>query len=148
MALLEHRYDPAMGTGEQADIDQDPVRVLRELLGGPMRAGAVKIPARLDPITALLSRFNTFTGRPTFQVDSTHAALLIRALRGRWHYPTVHGVVSRDEPVKDHPWSDLGDSLGYLVGGIAPSRDPSARQPVKKAVEDVNKTLWGPYARY
>jgi hypothetical protein len=125
---MAHRYDPNMETGEQADIDQDPVRVLRELLGGQMAPGAVKIPARLDPVTALLSRFNTFTGRLTLQVDPTHAALLIRALRGRWHYPTVRGVVSREEPVKDHPWSDLGDSFSYLVGGIAPSR-LTARAP-------------------
>jgi hypothetical protein len=121
--LLQHRYDPSMETGENADIDQDPVRVLRELLGGFLRPGAVSWPGRLEPITALLGRFNTFTGRPTLQIDAVDAALLIRALRGRWCFPVVNGVVSRDLPIKNHPWSDLGDGFAYLVGGIAPSRD-------------------------
>lgn len=134
--LLEHRYDPSMATGEQADIDQDPVRVLREMLGGSTQAGAVKIPARLEPITALLGRFNTFTGRPMLQIDPVDAVLLIRALRGRWYFPTVNGVVSRDAPVKNHPWSDLGDSFAYMVGGMAPSRSaieekPKPRPPLK-----------------
>jgi hypothetical protein len=124
--LLQHRYDPSMDTGENADIDQDPIRVLRELLGGFLRPGAVSWPGRLEPITALLTRFNTFTGRPTLQIDPVDAALLIRALRGRACYPVVNGVISRDLPIKNHPWSDLLDSFAYLVGGIAPSRDREA----------------------
>jgi hypothetical protein len=54
---------------------------------------------------------------------------LIRALPGRWHFPTMHGVVSRDLPIKNHPWSDIGDGFAYLVGGLAPSREP--REPSK-----------------
>jgi hypothetical protein len=107
--LLQHRYDPSMDTGENADIDQDPVRVLRELLGGFLRPGAVSWPGRLEPITALLTRFNTFAGRPTLQID-----------------PVVNGVVSRDLPIKNHPWSDALDGFAYLVGGLAPSRDREA----------------------
>lgn len=125
--LMAHRYDPSMETGEDADIDADPVRVLRELLGGRMQAGPVSWPGRLEPVTALLGRFNPVTGRPTLQIDSVDGAPLIRALRGRWHFPTVNGQVSRDLPVKDHPWSDLGDSFAYLVAGIAPARDRSQR---------------------
>lgn len=119
---LAHRYDPSMDTGEQADIDQDPVRVLRELLGGPVKAGAVSWPGRIEPVLRLLRDFNPTTGRPTLQIDPHDGYPLIQALRGRWHFPTVHGVVSRDLPVKNHPWSDLGDSFCYLVGGIRPSR--------------------------
>ncbi len=37
-----------------------------------------------------------------------------------WHYPTVHGQVSRELPMKNHPWSDLGDAFAYMVGGITP----------------------------
>jgi hypothetical protein len=124
--LLQHCHDPSMSTGENADIDQDPIRVLRELLGGFLRPGAVSWPGRLEPITALLGRFNTFTGRPTLQIDPVDAALLVRALRGRWCFPVVNGTVSRDLPIKNHPWSDLGDGFAYLVGGIAPSRDREA----------------------
>jgi hypothetical protein len=121
--LLNHRVDPAMQTGEQGDIDQDPCRVIREMLGGSIRPGAIAWPARLEPGTALLHRFNVHTGRPALQIDREGGALLIRALRGRWYFPTVHGQVSRDLPVKSHPWSDLGDSWLYLVGGMAPSRE-------------------------
>jgi hypothetical protein len=127
--LLRHWVDPSMATGEQGDIDQDPVQVIRKLLGGSVREGAVKWTARLEPGAALLERFNVHTGRPTLQIDPVGGLLLIRALRGRWYFPTVHGQVSRDLPVKNHPWSDVGDSFLYLIGGLAPSRGPSKPYP-------------------
>ena len=110
--------------------------VLRELVGGLALPGAVSWAARLEPVTALFNRFNTHTGRPTLQIDPVEGVPLIRALRGRWHFPTVNGAVSRDLPVKNHPWSDLGASLAYMVGGMAPSRaevdtKPKPRPPRK-----------------
>jgi hypothetical protein len=124
-SLLRHYYDPNMATGEQADIDQDPVRVLYELLGGPMSPGAVDWTPRIEPVTTLLGMFNGHTGRPTLQIDPIDGAPLIRALRGAWYYPTVNGKVSRDLPKKpNHPHEDAGDAFCYFVGGIAPSRAP------------------------
>ena len=42
-------------------------------------------------------------------------------LNGRCHYPTVNGHVSRELPVKNHPWSDLMDAFCYFVGGVTPA---------------------------
>jgi len=59
---------------------------------------------------------------------------LIEACAGRWHFPRDrHGEVSRDLPEKDHPWSDLGDSLCYVVGGAKPWRGPRPRVGPHKA---------------
>jgi hypothetical protein len=125
-SLLQHYVDPSMATGEQADIDQDPARVIRELLGGPLREGPVARSPRLEPVTRLLGDFNGHTGRPTLQIDPVDGAPLIRALRGAWYYPTVNGKVGRDLPKKpNHPHEDAGDSFCYFVGGIAPSREPA-----------------------
>jgi hypothetical protein len=137
--LMQHRVDPSMETGEQADIDQDPVRVIRELLGGSVLAGAVSWTARLEPGSALLERFNVSTGRPTLQIDREYGQPLVRAMNGLWYFPVIHGHVSRDLPVKNHPWSDLGDAFLYAVGGMAPSRKPSKPYPsrAKSATADV-----------
>jgi hypothetical protein len=133
-SLLRHYYDPSMATGEQADIDADPVRVIRSMLGGPMHEGAVSWPGRIEPVTALLGQFNSYTGRPTLQIDAIEGALLIRALRGRWYYPMVNGKVSRDLPKKpNHPFEDAGDSFCYFVGGIAPTRAPRRNGPPGKS---------------
>lgn len=122
-SLMRHFYDPSMATGEQADIDQDPVRVLRELLGGAYYPGAIDWPARIEPVSALFALFNGHTGRPVLQIDPEDGKPLIRALRGRWHFPTINGRISRDLPKKpNHPHEDLGDGFCYFVGGIAPSR--------------------------
>jgi hypothetical protein len=120
--LLRHFYDPSMDTADQSDLDANPVRVIREVLGGSTRPGAVAWPARRDPMLAVLNRLNPATGRPVLQLDPVEAALLDRALSGRFHYPVVRGQVSRDLPDKTHPWSDIGDAFCYFIGGIAPGR--------------------------
>ncbi len=118
--LLVHYYDPAMDTPEQANIEQSPVRVLREVLGGATYPGAVSWPGRRDPTLALFNRLNPRTGRAVLQLDSEGCRLLVKALSGRWHYPMVQGRVSREVPAKTHPWSDLGDAFAYFVGGVVP----------------------------
>jgi len=119
-SMLIHYYDSAMDTPDQSNVESSPVSVLREVLGGATYPGAISWPGRRDPLLALLSRLNPSLGRPRLQLDAGGCRLLISALNGRWHYRTVNGVVSRDLPVKDHPASDLGDALCYLVGGIVP----------------------------
>jgi len=128
-SLMRHWYDPSMETGEQADIDQDPIRVFRELLGGVYLPGAVDWHGRLEPMMALLAMFNGATGRPVLQIDPVEGLGLIRALRGRAHYPTVNGRISRDLQKKpNHPWEDLLDAALYWAGGISPTARPRSPQ--------------------
>jgi hypothetical protein len=142
-SLLRHFVDPNMFTEEQADIDQDPTRVLYELLGGPIQPGAVDWTPRIEPVTALLAQFNGYTGRPTLQIDALAGAPLIRACRGAAYYPMVNGKVSRDLMKKpNHPHEDCIDSFCYFVGGIAPSREPSKPLP-KYATSATAGNLYG-----
>ncbi len=118
-------YDPSMDVKDQSDVEQSPVRVLREVLGGATYPGAVKWPSRRDPLLSLLTRLNPGTGKPVLQICPEGCQPLISALSGRWHYPLVNGQLSRELPEKNHPWSDLGDALCYAVAGLAPGHAES-----------------------
>ena len=128
---LLHRYDPSMATGEQADIDQDAVRVLREFVGGRFQPGPVDWQGRLGPLLASLNTMHD--GRPALRIDARECRGLIAALNGGWHYPTdAAGRVTRDLPKKpNHPHEDYGDALCYLLGGMAPSKPVRARAALK-----------------
>jgi hypothetical protein len=130
MSALTHYYDQAMETPDESSVESSPLRVLREVLGGATLPGPVSWPGRRDPLLMLLARLNPTTGRAVLQVCPEECRLLISALAGRWHYPNVNGRTSRELPAKDHPWSDLGDSLCYaLAGGLAPGR-PKRHRPI------------------
>ena len=120
-AECEHWIDASLATPSQHDIGASGEREIRRALGDPVRDGAVQWQARLDPLLAILGQLIE-GGRPALVVSPTCAAL-IEACEGRWHYPRDrNGQVSRDLPDKDHPWSDLGDALCYVVGGAKPWR--------------------------
>jgi hypothetical protein len=121
---VQVRYDPAIDTDEEADIESNPLRVMRALLPGVYHPGPVSWDGRKDPLLALLA-----SRTPRLLVDGSKARGLIKALNGAWYYPTVNGRVSRDLPRKpNHPHEDYGDSLCYLVAGMAPTR-PERRDP-------------------
>ncbi len=128
-SLLVHHYDSAMHAPDESNLESSPLRVLREVLGGATYPGAVSWPGRRDPLLMLLNRLNPLTGRPVLQLCPEGCKLLISALSGRWHYATVNGQVSRELPLKNHPWSDLGDAFAYLVGPFARSRDADEDRP-------------------
>ncbi len=120
--FLRHVVDPSMQTPDETDIDRSPARMIAHLLGGAVSEGATDWAARVEPLhNALDPSRNLFEISP---VPETEALRL--ALGGRWHFPKdlVTGQIRRDLPVKDHPWSDLGDTACYLVGFLAPSRAP------------------------
>lgn len=114
--------DPSLDVPDQSNLEATPVRVMRDVLGAAVHLGPVDWPSRRDPLLALLGKVNPLTGRPALQLDPEDALLLDRSLSGRWHYPLVRGQVSREGPVKNHPWSDLADSLTYLAAGVAPTK--------------------------
>jgi hypothetical protein len=129
---IRHWVDPNMDTGEQADIDQSPVTVIRRLVGGAIRDGAVSWPGRRDPVLAVLSRL-TPAGAALQINPGVDTEILRRALAGRWFYPKrANGEVVRDLPEKNHPWSDAGDSLAYLVAGLAPARTRDEGGPLRQ----------------
>src|SRR5262249_48792567 len=102
---------------------------------------------RRDPLLTLLMRRNIRTGRPAFQISSEGCELLISALRSRWYYPTIDGVTSRELPLKNHPWSDLGDGLCYLVGGAAPPAPPwDTAHAVKVETRFDPREMFSPHA--
>ena len=131
-AELEHHIDPSMATPAQSDLGTSPEKVIRQRLGGRLRDGEVKIQARLDPLLAILGQLTG--GRPALVISPTCRGL-IEACAARWHYERDRsGHVQRDTPVKDHPASDYGDCLCYVVGGAKPwrrdaSRDRQQRKP-------------------
>jgi hypothetical protein len=123
---------------DQSNLEASPTRVIRQVLGAAVHLGPVAWPARRDPLLALLGKLDPLTGTAALQLDPEEATLLDRALSGRWHYPLVHGQVSREGPVKNHPWSDIADSASYIVAGVAPHRaSRDARQaPPRPAKRD------------
>lgn len=115
--------DPSLDVPDQSNLEAVPTRVIRTVLGAVVYLGPVDWPARRDPLLALLGKLNPVTGRPVVQLDPEDSLLLDRAFSGRWHYPLVRGQVSREAPVKNHPWSDLADSATYIIAGAAPRRE-------------------------
>jgi hypothetical protein len=134
------RYEPkdfrcrrpdGAGGWDQSNLEANPVRVIRDVLGVQPRHGPIDWPSRRDPLLAMLAKNNPHTGRAALQLDPEDAIPADRALSGRWHYPLVRGQVSREAPVKNHPWSDIADSLTYLIAGVAPTRLLTRREKPK-----------------
>lgn len=117
--LIKGVYDPAM-PDDESDSDRNPVKVLKELLGGYWEPGPVTWEARKGAmITALNSRVdNKFHA---LQIDRTCKGL-IQSLSTRWHYPQNRlGEIGKDLPAKpNHPWEDYGDAFCYWVCSAVP----------------------------
>jgi hypothetical protein len=145
-AQLVHFCDPSMFTPSQADIGRTPAAILRRELAGPVRQGPSQWPPRRDAVLGVLG--SLINGQPGFVIDpGPDTELLRQALAGRWHYPRDRaGLVLRELPEKDHPWSDLGDALAYAVVGARPWRRSQERgRPVyqAKGAGSVNPVHWG-----
>lgn len=98
---------------EQANSEVTAVAEITANLPGAYRPGPVPWPARRDALRNLHNKRGTYGSQVL--LDKVAAAPLILALRGKWHYKRLPGgEVLRDLPVKDHPWSDLGDA--YAAG--------------------------------
>ena len=122
--VLYHVVDPAGFAASQEDSSKSPAGTLRRLMGGTVRRGPVRWPERRDPLLKLLTR--SVSGVPVLQISPVEDnELLRRALNGMWRYATsVSGELRGAEmPIKDHPWSDLANSLTYLVAEMFPVRE-------------------------
>jgi len=132
--MIRGCYDVSGETGEQTDIDQNPIGTLESLLPGLWAPGPVKWEARRH---ALLSVFNKHAspGVVALQLCPIGARPLIKALSGRWYYAQGRdGRVSRDVPKKpNHPWDDLGDSFIYFLDQVLQTADPIQEVKIESA---------------
>lgn len=76
----------------------------------PARTNAV--PARIAAVDQFLTR--TVDGKPAFLLDKEGCSPLISALRGRYRYKVNTKGDIDEKPEKNHPWSDVADSLQYF----------------------------------
>lgn len=114
---LHHIGDSTGRTPDPTSIHQSPVRLILKELGGTWRAGPIKLPERIEPLRAALTRL--IGGRGLIQVDRHRAAEVWQALRGGWHFPVSRTGVTAGEPKKNihsHP----GDAVSYGVSVLFP----------------------------
>lgn len=112
-----HIGDPAGNIREQSNSEQRATKVIRDQLGGGWQNGPKDIPARVNPLNAVLSRAVNGTGM--VQVDKSRAQHVWHALRGGWHYALLAGGVVGAKPIKNkhsHP----GDAMGYGAAKLFP----------------------------
>jgi hypothetical protein len=126
-------YDIAGQTGEQSDIERDPISELEKQLPGLWFPGPIDWESRKHVLISAMNH-HIAAGKPSLQIDPQDGAALIKALSGRWHYAVDRqGHVSRDLPKKpNHPWEDLGDSFIYWLWGLT-----SETQPPSMRVESI-----------
>lgn len=110
--------DPA-GEGKD-EIYETKVSDYFRAAGFPVRAAPTQDPAtRIDAVNAPCARL--IDGKPGLMVNTERCPMLHKALAGAWYMRRlqVAGVEKYvDKPEKNHPYSDLGDALGYgLCGG-------------------------------
>ncbi|HUH13793.1 MAG TPA: hypothetical protein VMK65_11810, partial [Longimicrobiales bacterium] len=146
---LTHCVDPSMVAASQHDSRQSPANTLRAKLGGGVRLGPVKWPARRDPLLALFNK--AVAGRPVLQFSPVEETeLLRRACAGGWHYAVdVAGTLrGGDDPKKTHPDSDLGDALTYLVAELFPADGATSwAEAVKQAAHQAPQYATGTLRR-
>jgi len=118
--LMEERYhglpvcvicDPA-GEYKQQIGEESMADVLRSIGFKVVRASTNNIEPRLRSVEALLNE--NFNGNPSLSIDRERCPLLIRALGHEYKYKKLKTGRTEETPTKDHPWSDLCDSLQYL----------------------------------
>ena len=71
------------------------------------------IDVRKECVKNPMLRFSQ--GKPSFLI-SPKCRVLIEALTEKWHYPKIQEGYS-DKPSKNHPHSDVGEALAYLLSG-------------------------------
>jgi len=147
--LLETRYskfkgrwshvgDPSLGNRDQSDSRQSAVLVIKKTLGGRWRPGPIDILSGTDPLNRRIGLLGP-GGQGMVQIDRERAKPVWHALRGGWHYPKHSGNVVGSSPVKNHPASDVGDTLRYFAGVYFPRGEQKKKR---------SKFRTSPFARY
>lgn len=121
-------------------------------------ASSNDIGLRVDACKAPFTRM--IDGKPGILIHR-RCSQLIAALNGKWHYRTLQRIsqgeiIHSDTPEKNHPYSDLGDALGYGMMGsgevaalVVPPPIPTAndQQFVPDALRGHSQTGpdWSPF---
>lgn len=132
-SMIRGCYDRAGETGEQTDIDVDPVGLLEKLLGGLWYPGPVEWETRKGCLLQGIYAQGPTPGSVSLAIDPVDALPLVRALSGRWYYPQDRlGKVSRDFPKKpNHPWEDVGDAFIYWLWALLSEAQPPGQVKVE-----------------
>jgi hypothetical protein len=98
--------------GSEADIDNAALLMIQNCLGGGwFEPGPVQWEVRKDILVRTFQRANFFIVE-----DNNYTQDMIRALDGRWYYAkSPQGDLRSERPKKPNVFSDLGDSLTYLL---------------------------------
>lgn len=135
-------YDPSMDADGQGDTEANPLRIMRATLHATYRPGPVKWEPRHQALLNALGAMDL--GQPALTMDPVQARGLVRALIGGWHYDTgPDRRVRRSEPVKNHPHSDYGDALTYLLCGLAPGKGDVPPKPPYQAKRAFDPIRYG-----
>jgi len=120
-------YDES-AADEQTDIEQNPAKLLRELIPGYWTPISNEWEGRKGPLLAIMNR--AVGGLPALQCCPVNTKGLVKALSGRWYYKKDRqGGVIKDKPEKGHPWSDYGDAFCYMLCAMGISS--GIEQPAK-----------------
>ena len=122
-----HVGDPSLANREQSDSRVSATRVIKEKLGGKWRSGPIDILSGTDALNRRIGLLGP-GGQGMVQIDRERAKPVWHALRGGWHYPKHSGSVVGSSPVKNHPDSDVGDTLRYFAGLMFPRGEQKQRR--------------------
>lgn len=139
--------DPAGRSAEGSNSERSAALAIEALFGTTFNPSPPDWPSRRHSMAFVLRQMIGKTR--LVQLDPDETKPLQRSLSGAWHYhKTPSGIVS-DRPVKDHPWSDVGDCFGYLCADLYPVADTIERMvrgtDKPSAAEHVGQLLpwWG-----
>lgn len=103
--------------------------------GFECRAGARTYVDRLESVIQRAGRF--IDNKPGIQIDRNRCPMLMEALLGAYRYPKSDDGQIGSSPIKNHPWSDLADSLQYICSGEFETR--RGYRPGARAGEEAAK---------
>ena len=124
-------YDPSMNKDGEGDTESNALSIMRRELPAIYQPGPINWQPRIQPLLNVLALQNAL------RIDPVQGRGLVKALDGGWHYATTSdGKVKKDDPVKNHPHSDYGDALLYLLAGMVPLAPPRSTAPKQRAKVD------------
>jgi hypothetical protein len=110
--------DPAGKQKSQSNEDS-PFDVLRRLGFNTYAAPTNDLDPRIRAVEQMLMR--QVDGGPALLIDGGRCPQLVKTMKSMYKYKRKKAGDLEDQPVKDHPWSDLADCLQYACLGATGS---------------------------